>query len=153
MPLPRLELRRTTLPIVAAGLFLLAGAAASATLWFVLVPFARELDIHPGLMLAVPALFAALWALIVFQGALRHVRKLRQAVTRGVLVALLTWVSFSVLATAVWSQPGEFWGTLSRALIVSGIIGGAPMLAGTLVASALVGRLILSHRENVLIHR
>jgi len=41
----------------------------------------------------VPALFAMLYSLIIFQSAERKIRRLGESVSRGILVMLLTWMS------------------------------------------------------------
>jgi hypothetical protein len=140
-------LSRNTLPIVIMAIFGAAGALGAGAVAFVLVDFAREAHMSPWLVGAVPALFGMLFALIVYQGADRRVGSIAQSLSRALLVALLTWIGFSLLASWAWCPPTAFFGCFSNALIVSGLIGGGPLLAATLTAGFVAGHLVLRYRR------
>jgi hypothetical protein len=91
----------------------------------------------------VPALIAMLFALIVYQNADRKIRRLEESLSRGILVMLMTWVSFSALITCAWYNPGEFASSLGTTLLATGIAGGGPMLLDALGAGIVAGFLIL----------
>jgi hypothetical protein len=148
-----MRLNRTLIPAVAALVFGVCGVAAAASVSFVLVDFAREGGVSPTLLILVPGLFAMLFALTVYQGAAARVERLGQSLSRALLVALLTWIAFSALATAVWCPPHNYGSCFANALLVSGIIGGAPMLAAALLAGYAVGRLVLWFRAQARIER
>lgn len=130
-------------PLIAALLFAICGSAAAASLQFTLREFAIESGVNAWVFVAVPGLFAALFALIVYQGADKRVERIGQSLSRGLLVALLTWFGFSALATAVWFPIEDFFEWLSTVLLLTGFVGGGPMLLAALVAGAIVGWLIV----------
>ncbi|MCS7100835.1 MAG: hypothetical protein NZL99_03970 [Burkholderiaceae bacterium] len=130
-----------TVPLFAAFVFGICGMVAAGSVEFTLREFAAESGVNRMIFVAVPGLFAMMWALIVYQKADQRITRLSQSFSRGILVALLTWISFSALAAWAWG-PTQYWGFLSTVLLVSGIIGGGPMLLAALVAGGLVGWLI-----------
>ncbi|MFN7779030.1 MAG: hypothetical protein ACK5RK_09175 [Betaproteobacteria bacterium] len=142
MPLPA-----ALVPVVAAGVFGACGLLAAAALGFLLGNFGAEAGVPRWLMIAVPGLFAMLFALIVYQGAATRVTTMGQSLSRALLVALLTWFAFSALATVVWCFPQNYAACLSSSLVVSGILGGGPLLIGALAAGCIVGTLILRGRQ------
>jgi hypothetical protein len=144
----RLSLALQISPAVVAGLvFAVCGVLAAATVQHTLVSFAHEGGVSPFVFLAVPGLFAALFAIMAYQGARRKITSMAQSFSRALLVALLTWASFSALATSVWCKPEHYGQCYSSFLIVSGLIGGGPMLLAAGVAGAIVGWWILKQRR------
>jgi hypothetical protein len=144
----RLSLALQISPAVVAGLvFAACGVLAAATVQHTLVSFAHEGGVSPLVFLAVPGLFAALFAIVVYQGARRKISSMAQSFSRALLVALLTWASFSALATSVWCKPEHYGQCYSSFLLVSGLIGGGPMLLAAGVAGAIVGWWILKQRR------
>lgn len=131
--------RHLSIPIVAALLFGVFGALAALTTQPVMSRFAREAGISDWIFVAVPALFAMVFALIVYQGAARNVRSINQSLSRGLLVAILTWIAFSGLATWAWCRPENYADCFSEALLVSGALGGGQLLLAALVAAAITG--------------
>jgi hypothetical protein len=145
---PRVSAALQISPAVVAGLvFAACGVLAAATVQHTLVSFAHEGGVSPVVFLAVPGLFAALFAILVYQGARRKINSMAQSFSRALLVALLTWASFSALATSVWCKPEHYGQCYSSFLIVSGLIGGGPMLLAAGLAGAIVGWWILKQRQ------
>lgn len=138
MELARLK-QHLSVPLIAAVLFGLFGALAAATTQYLVARFAREAGVSPWIFVIVPALFGMMFALIVYQGADKHVKTVNQSLSRGLLVAILTWISFSALATWAWCRPEDYSDCFSQALMISGAIGGGQMLLAALVAAAIVG--------------
>jgi hypothetical protein len=136
------KLRPFNTPIMAGLVFGICGLLGAAVVQHTLRELAREGGIDPWVLAAVPGLFAALFALLVYQGADRRVKSINQSLTRGLLVALLTWAAFSALATWVWCLPENYGGCFSNVMLVSGVTGGGPMLAAALIAGGVVGWLI-----------
>jgi hypothetical protein len=128
-----------SVPMVAALLFGVFGALAAASTWYVLARFAREAGVSDWIFITVPALFAMMFALIVYQGAEKYVQSINQSLSRGLLVAILTWMSFSALSTWAWCRPEDYGGCFSQALMVSGVVGGGQMLLAALIAAAIAG--------------
>jgi hypothetical protein len=123
--------------------FSLIAAAAVEVLGSLLRRFANEVGINQWVFAMVPALFAMLFALFIYQDAQRKIRRLGESVSRGILVMLLTWLSFSALTSWTWCPPREFGACLRNAVIVIGWIGGGPMLFVALGAGILTGVLII----------
>jgi hypothetical protein len=129
--------------VLASLIFGACGLLAAGSVEFLLRSFADEAGINRWVFIAVPGLFAMLFALVLFQDARRRVRKLGEAVSRGILIALLTWFSFSLLASWIWCPSREMGACLGQTLLASGIVGGGPMLAAALLAGVICGMLIL----------
>lgn len=128
-----------SIPIVAALLFGAFGALAAVTTQPVMSRFAREAGVSDWIFIAVPALFATLFALIVYQGAATNVKSINQSLSRGLLVAILSWIAFSALVTWAWCLPEHYADCFSQALLASGAVGGGQMLLAALVAAAITG--------------
>jgi hypothetical protein len=130
-----------TVPLFAGFVFGICGMLAAGSVEFTLREFAEESGVNRAIFIAVPGLFAMMFALIVYQQADKRITRVSQSLSRGILVALLTWIAFSALAAWAWG-PTDYWRFFSTVLLVSGIIGGGPMLAAALIAGGLVGWLI-----------
>jgi uncharacterized membrane protein len=128
---------------IASLVFFVFSLIAAAAVEYLLRAFAEEAGVNRWVFAMVPALFAMLYSLIVYQNAQRKIRRVGESVSRAILVMLLTWFSFSALVTWTWCQPRDFGSCLSKTLMVSGAIGGGPMLLGALGAGILTGVLII----------
>ena len=128
---------------IASLVFFVFSLIAAAAVEFLLRVFAEGAGVNRWVFAMVPALFAMLYSLIVYQSADRKIRRLGESVSRGVLVMLMTWASFGALASWTWCQPRQFGACLSKTLLVSAVVGGGPMLLGALGAGILTGVLII----------
>ncbi len=128
---------------VASLVFFVFSLVAAGAVEYLLRAFAEEAGLNRWVFAAVPALFAMLYALIVYQNAERTIKRVGESVSRGILVMLLTWVSFALLASGTWCQLNGFGSCLSHTLWVSGLVGGGPMLLSALGAGILTGVLII----------
>jgi hypothetical protein len=128
---------------IASLVFFVFSLIAAAAVEFLLRAFAEQAGVNRWVFAMVPALLAMLYSLIVYQGAERKIRRLGESVSRGILVMLLTWVSVGALTTWTWCQPHQFGSCLGTTMLVSGIVGGGPMLLGALGAGILTGVLII----------
>ncbi|WP_410971717.1 hypothetical protein, partial [Salmonella sp. SAL4437] len=81
-------------PIMAGLVFGACVLIGAAVVQETVRDLAREGGVEPWVLLAVPGLFAMLFALLVYQGADKRVTAINQSMSRGLLVALLTWMSF-----------------------------------------------------------
>src|SRR5438445_13590552 len=93
---------------IASLVFFVFSLIAAATVEFLMRTFAEEAGVNRWVFAMVPALLAMLYSLMVFQSAERKSRRLRESVCRGILVMLLTWVSFSALTSRTWCQLRDF---------------------------------------------
>ncbi|SPE31764.1 membrane hypothetical protein [Burkholderiales bacterium] len=129
--------------IIASIVFGACGLLAAAGVEFLLRALADEAGVNRWIFIAVPGLFAMLYALVLYQDARRRIKRLGESVSRGILIALMTWFSFSLLATLVWCPQRQFGQCFGHTLLAAGIVGGGPMLAAALVAGILTGVLII----------
>jgi len=130
-------------PTIASLVFFVFASIAATAVEFLLREFAEQAGVNRWVFTMVPALFAMLYAMIMFQQAERKVRRVGESVSRGILVMLLTWVSFAATVSWLWCPREDFLSCLSHTLILSGLIGGGPMLLSALGAGVLTGVLII----------
>ncbi|MCU0952348.1 MAG: hypothetical protein MUC68_15125, partial [Burkholderiaceae bacterium] len=123
-----IDIQLMSVPLFAGFVFGICGALAAGSVEFTLRSFAEEAGLNRIIFVAVPALFAMLFAIVVFQDARAKITRVAQSVSRGILVALLTWAAFSALATFVWCRPENYGSCYGNFLLISGIVGGGPML-------------------------
>jgi hypothetical protein len=128
---------------VASLVFFVFSLIAAAAVEFLMKAFAEEAGVNRWVFAMVPALLAMLYSMIVYQNADRKIRQVGQSVSRAILVMLLTWISFSLLVTWTWCQPRQFFNCLGTTLMVSGVVGGGPMLLSALGAGVLTGVLVI----------
>lgn len=107
--------------------------------------FAVEAGMASWLFVAIPGLLAMLLSLFAYRGATQRVNSLENSASRALLVALLTWIAVASLIAWLWCPWHSALACYSNALIMSGIIGGGPLLAGSFVAAAVVF-LVLNRR-------
>lgn len=129
--------------MIASLVFGACGLLAAAVLEYMLRALADNAGINPWIFVSVPALLAMLFALLLYQDAQRRIRKIGESVSRGILIALLTWMTFSALASWAWCTGREFGACLRNALLASAMVGGGPMLAAALLGGLLAGLLII----------
>jgi hypothetical protein len=101
--------------------------------------FAVEAGMSTWLFIAVPGLLAMLFSVVSYRHAEDKVTKMEHSMTRGLLVGLATWSAVALLITWLWCPVHSLFSCLSSTLIASGIVGGGPLLIGTMVAGAIVG--------------
>ncbi len=107
--------------------------------------FAEEVGFRTHLFVAVPGLLSMLLALFVFHRAHERVDGLREALSRAVLVGLGTWIAVAVVIASSWCPAYNMFGCFSNTLILTGVIGGGPLMIGVLAAGAVIG-LVLKRR-------
>jgi hypothetical protein len=129
--------------MIASLVFGACGLLAAAGVEFLLRAFADEAGVNRWIFVAVPGWFAMLFALMFYQDARRKIKRLGESVSRGLLIALMTWFSFSLLATLVWCPQHQFGPCFGHTLLAAGVVGGGPMLAAALVGGILTGVLII----------
>lgn len=101
--------------------------------------FAVEAGMSTWLFIAVPGLLAMLFAVVSYRHAEYKVTKMEHSLTRGLLVGLATWSAVALLITWLWCPTHSLFSCFSNSLIASGIVGGGPLLIGTMVAGGIVG--------------
>jgi hypothetical protein len=141
-----MDVQLMSVPLFAGFVFGICAALAAGSVEFTLRRFAEEGGVNRIIFVAVPGLFAMMFAIFIYQQSKSKITQISQSISRGILVALLTWIAFSALATWVWCLPENYGSCFGNFLLVSGLVGGGPMLAAALVAGALVGWLIKQQR-------
>lgn len=101
--------------------------------------FAVEAGIATWLFIAIPGLLAMLFAVLVYLRASSEVGTMEKSLSRALLVALLTWIAVAGIISWLWCPAHNALRCTSNALLMTGIIGGGPLLIGTMVAGAIVG--------------
>ena len=134
--------RPLSIPVLAALLFGVFGSLAAASTYPLMSRFASEAGVSEWIFIAVPALLAALFALLVYHGAESRVRSVGQSLSRGLLVAILAWAGFSAMATWTWCIPVNYAQCFRDALMLSGALGGGQLLLAALAAAAIAGHVI-----------
>jgi hypothetical protein len=136
--------RSLSIPVLAALLYGAFGTLAAASTYPLMTRFAREAAVSEWVFITVPALLAALFALLVYARAEGRIRTVSQSLSRGLLVAILTWAGFSALSTWVWCIPENYGECFRGALMISGALGGGQLLLAALAAAAILGYAIRS---------
>jgi len=131
--------QRLSIPTLAALLFGVFGTLAAASTYPLMSRFAREADVSEWVFIAVPALLAALFALFAYRGGEKRLLTVSQSLSRGLLVAILTWTGFSAMATWTWCLPKNYGECFRDAMMISGALGGGQLLLALLAAAAIVG--------------
>jgi hypothetical protein len=139
--------RELSIPVIAALLHGAGVALAASTMFGVLTRFGREAGVEVLVLISAPALMAMLIALLIFSRAGKRVRDISQALSRGLLVAVLTWIGFAALSTWVWCVPTLYEECFRQTLLVSGTLFGGQLLLGCLAAAAITGYTIRSRAK------
>jgi len=136
--------RELSIPVLAALLHGVFAALSAATMYGVLARFAEEAEIEVLLLIGAPALLAMVIALVIFRRAGDRIRNIGQALSRGLLVAVLTWIGFGALSTWAWCVPELYGECFRHTLLITGTMVGGQLLLGCLAAAAITGYAIRS---------
>jgi len=107
--------------------------------------FASEVQLASWMFVAVPGLLAMLFALLSYAGATARVTSMDKSMSRALLVALATWIAVAGVIAWLWCPAHGALRCTSYALIATGVVGGGPLLVGTMAAGLIVG-LVLRYR-------
>jgi hypothetical protein len=132
------------LAVIAALVFGFTAVLAAAVRFDLLREFALEASLSPWRLAAVPGMFAMLYAMLMYQDAQRRIHSIAQSLSRGLLVTLLTWISFSAMMMWAWCAPGNYGACFSNVLLMAGLVGGGPLLIAGLLSAAIMGWLIIN---------
>ena len=101
--------------------------------------FAAEAGMSSWLFIAIPGLLAMLFAVLSYLRATERVTSMDKSMSRALLVALATWIAVAGLISWLWCPTHSALRCTSNVLLMIGIVGGGPLLIGTMVAGAVVG--------------
>jgi hypothetical protein len=104
--------------------------------------FAAEVGMRTWVFVAVPGLFAMLFSLLLYSGAARKIATVRESLSRALLVGLATWIAVTVMISWLWCPGYRALACGSDVLLVTGVVGGGPLLAAVLVAGIILGTLL-----------
>ena len=130
----------TSAPVTAGIVFGMLALVASASMLPMLTRFADAAAISTALVIAVPVFFAAMFALLFFRGGASG--GWPAAIGRGIAVAMATWLASSAVAASIWCGPGTFLSCFGGVLLVTGVVGGGPMLLASLIGGAVMAWLL-----------
>lgn len=123
-------------PVIAGIVFGMLALVACASVLPMLTRFADAAAISTALVIAVPVFFAVMFALLFFRGGASG--GWPAAIGRGIAVAMATWPAFSAVAASIWCGPGTFLSCFGGVLLVTGVVGGGPMLLASLIGGAVM---------------
>ena len=109
--------------------------------------FAGEAGVKIWVFVIVPGLIAMLYALLLFRKASIDFNSLEQSASRALTVAIATWITVTALISYMWCPAGKALGCTLNVALVSGVIGGGPLLMACLIAGGIVG-VVLKRRVN-----
>jgi hypothetical protein len=129
--------------IFAMLLFGICTWLGAGTVEAVMRDFANEVGMPTWVFIAIPGLLAMLFSFPLYHNAARRITNLRESMTRGILVAIATWLGIATMISYLWCPSSRTLHCASDVLMVTGIIGGGPLLVAALVAGFVVGTLVL----------
>jgi len=115
----------------------------AGTVETVMNDFAQEVGMSTWTFIAIPGLLSMLFSFLLYQNAAAKITTLRESMTRALLVGIATWIGVSAMISYMWCPGSRTLSCTSDVLLVSGIVGGGPLLVAVLVAGFVVGTLLL----------
>jgi hypothetical protein len=101
--------------------------------------FAGEAGMSSWIFVIVPGLLTMLFALAFFRKAGTEVTGFEHSVSRALTVALATWFAVILLISYLWCPGYRLLSCTMNVALVTGVIGGGPLLMSALIAGAIVG--------------
>jgi hypothetical protein len=133
------------IPIFAMLLFATCTWLGAGAVEAVMRDFAAEVGMKTWVFVAVPGLLCMLISLALYHDAARRIRTVPESMTRALLVGILTWIAITAMISFMWCPGYRVLSCSSDVLLVTGIVGGGPLLAAVLIAGFVVG-MVLKHR-------
>ncbi len=115
----------------------------AGTVETVMNDFANEVGMPTWIFIAIPGLLSMLFSFLLYQNAARKITALRESMTRALLVGIATWLGVAAMISYMWCPGSRTLSCTSDVLLVTGIVGGGPLLVAVLVAGFVVGTLVL----------
>jgi len=115
----------------------------AGTVESVMNDFANEVGMPTWVFIAIPGLLSMLFSFLLYQNAAAKITALRESMTRALLVGIATWIGVAAMISYMWCPGSRTLSCTSDVLLVSGIVGGGPLLVAVLVAGFVVGTLVL----------
>ena len=129
--------------VFAMLLFAIFTWLGAGTVEAVMNDFANEVGMPTWIFIAIPGLLSMLFSFLLYQNAARKITAMRESMTRALLVGIATWIGVAAMISYMWCPASRTLSCTSDVLLVSGIVGGGPLLVAVLVAGFVVGTLVL----------
>src|SRR5512139_3655820 len=129
--------------VFAMLLFAIFTWLGAGTVESVMNDFANEVGMPTWIFIAIPGLLSMLFSFLLYQNAAAKMTTLRESMTRALLVGIATWIGVAAMISYLWCPGTRTLACTSDVLLVSGIVGGGPLLVAVLVAGFVVGTLVL----------
>lgn len=107
--------------------------------------FAGEAGMKTWVFVIVPGLLTMLFALLFYRKAATEMAGFDEALSRSLTVAIATWLAVTAMISTLWCPGYRAFSCSMNVALVTGIIGGGPLLMSALIAGAIVG-LVLKRR-------
>jgi hypothetical protein len=127
------------LTVFAMLVFGICTLLAAGSVEAVMRDFAGEVGVSTLVFIVVPALFAMLFTLLLYRKAVIEIKDIKQSLSRAVPVAIFTWLAVTLYVSWLWCPGYRLLSCTRDVALVTGIIGGGPLLIATLIAGAVVG--------------
>jgi hypothetical protein len=83
-----------------------------------------------------------LLALLLYRKAVTEINGIKQSLSRAVAVGLFTWLAVTVYVSWLWCPGYRLLSCARDVALVTGVIGGGPLLIGALIAGAVIGAVL-----------
>jgi len=104
--------------------------------------FAVETGVSAWVFVIVPGLMAMLFSLLLYRKAVGTIDGIRKSLSRALLVGLVTWLAVAGFVSSLWCPGYRALSCARDVALVTGIIGGGPLLVAMLIAGTIVGIVI-----------
>jgi hypothetical protein len=101
--------------------------------------FAGEAEVATWAFVAVPGMFAMLFGLLLYQRAARRIVAVGQSVSLAISVAIFTWLGLAAMISWLWCPGYRALRCTGNVLMVTGIVGGGPLLIASLISGFVIG--------------
>lgn len=104
--------------------------------------FAVETGVSAWVFISVPGLLAMLFSLFLYRAGVDKIDGVRQSLSRALLVGIFTWAAVAVFVSSLWCPGYRALSCTRDVALVTGVIGGGPLLVAMLIAGTITGVLI-----------
>ena len=138
--------------VFAMLVFGISGWLAAGVVESVMRDFAVEVGVPIWVFVIVPGLFAMLFAMALYRRAVTEIAGINPSLSRALAVGILTWLAVTTYISVLWCPGYRVLSCIRDVALVTGVVGGGPLLVAVLVAGAIVG-FVLQHRVDWLSYR
>jgi hypothetical protein len=140
------------IPVFAMLVFAICTWMGAGVVEALMTDFATEAGISAWSFVAVPGLLAMLFAFVFYRHAEIRITGVEQSTSRALAVAVATWLAIAILVGSLWCPGYRALSCTMDVLLVTGVVGGGPLLLACLVAGLIVG-VVLKRRVSWLAYK